>query len=179
MPFLELIHRAAGVHRAHNDPSMVQYVLMMNGSFGRRWLVGWLVGGDASRTLLFACLQARSGYRARGRSCPPRSVPVDRSYSIDWTIARSSLAHHSLITRSSLVRTTCAGAARCSPSRRCVFEPSHSPPSPLSSPPLLSPPTFSRSRTIDRLLRGDVRRTVTTVASRRIGARRRGPRQRS
>ena len=27
MPFLELIHRAAGVHRAHNDPSMVQYVI--------------------------------------------------------------------------------------------------------------------------------------------------------
>jgi hypothetical protein len=25
-PFLELIHRAAGVHREHNDPSMVQYV---------------------------------------------------------------------------------------------------------------------------------------------------------
>lgn len=26
MPFLELIHRAAGVHRRYNDPSMVQYV---------------------------------------------------------------------------------------------------------------------------------------------------------
>jgi len=29
MPFLELIHRAAGVHRAHNDPSMVQYVVFL------------------------------------------------------------------------------------------------------------------------------------------------------
>ena len=77
MPFLELIHRAAGVHRAHNDPSMVQYVLMMNGSFGRRWLVGWLVG-RRGRIPDASCLQARSGYRARGRALLPAAFRPGR-----------------------------------------------------------------------------------------------------
>jgi biotin synthase-like enzyme len=30
MPFLELIHRAAGMHRAHNDPSMVQRCTLLS-----------------------------------------------------------------------------------------------------------------------------------------------------
>ena len=80
MPFLELIHRAAGVHRAHNDPSMVQYVLMMNGSFGRRWLVGWLVGRRGRIPDASCCLLASSLGVSSARALLPAAFRPGRPF---------------------------------------------------------------------------------------------------